>query len=75
MLPYLLRPNLIIYLDAPVDVVQKKIANNGNEWDKNSPLFKNTQYLEDIYNGIKKKFLNDIRWFNFYACLLFLHAI
>ena len=28
------RPNLIIYLDAPIDVVQRKIKARGNEWDK-----------------------------------------
>jgi len=54
----LLRPNLIIYLDASVDTVQKKIAARGNEWDKNSPVYGNASYLNDIYNTIKKDYLS-----------------
>jgi thymidylate kinase len=30
----LMRPNLYIYLDAPVDVAMKNMADRGNEWDK-----------------------------------------
>lgn len=55
----LLRPNLYIYLDAPTDVVMKNIQNRGNEWDKNSPVWTNKQYLSDIYNELKKTFLKE----------------
>merc|ERR1719270_241413 len=57
----LLRPNLIVYLDAPVDVVQKKIKDRGNEWDKDSPVWNNTQYLTNIYNEYKKNWLRDMQ--------------
>lgn len=54
----LLRPNLIIYLDAPVDVVQKNIrtrAETSHPWEKNSPVFENTGYLEHLYDDLFKK--------------------
>lgn len=57
----LFRPNLILYLDAPVDVVQRNIKASGNENDKNSPVFNNTQYLQSIYNEYKTNFLRDIQ--------------
>lgn len=57
----LLRPNLVIYLDAPVDVVQKNIKARGNEWDKNSPLWNNGQYLQDIYTGMMKRYLKEAK--------------
>lgn len=53
----LLRPNLIVYLDAPVDVVQKKIAARGNEWDKDSPVWGNTEYLTELYGLMKRDYL------------------
>jgi len=53
----ILRPNLIIYLDASVDVVMKKIAARGNEWDKNSPVWGNAAYLNDVNNTMKKEYL------------------
>jgi len=53
----LLKPNLYIYLDAPTDLVMKNIQSRGNEWDKNSPVWTNKQYLSDIYNELKKNFL------------------
>ncbi len=56
-LHYLLRPNLIVYLDAPVEVVQKKIADRGHEWDKDSPVWSNTEYLNDLYSLYKKDYL------------------
>ena len=58
-LHHLLRPNLIIYLDAPSDVVQKKVLAAGNEWDKESPLWKSKDYLDDIYNSMKRKYLRE----------------
>jgi len=57
------RPNLIVYLDAPVDVVQNNIKKRGNEWDKDSKVWNNSQYLSDIYGEFKQNFLRDIqRW-------------
>jgi len=56
-LHYLLRPNLIIYLDASVDAVMKKIAARGNEWDKNSPVYGNATFLNDCYTTLKKEYL------------------
>jgi len=57
-LPPLLRPNLIIYLDAPVDVVQAKIrerAKTTHPWEANSPVFENTQYMTLLYEDYFKK--------------------
>jgi len=53
----LLRPNLIVYLDAPVDVVQAKIrerSNTTHPWEKNSPVFENTDYLKLLYEDYFK---------------------
>ena len=58
----LLRPNLIIYLDASVDVAMKKISARGNEWDKNSPVYQNDSYLNDIYTTMKKEYLAKARY-------------
>ena len=55
----LMRPNLYIYLDAPVDVAMKNIQDRGNEWDKDSPVWTNKRYLTDIYTELKKNFLRD----------------
>lgn len=57
-LPQLLKPNLIIYLDAPVDVVQSKIrerAKTTHPWEKNSPVYENTSYLTTLYEDMMKK--------------------
>merc|ERR1712018_920202 len=58
-LPHIHRPNLYIYLDAPVEVAMKNIQSRGNEWDKDSPVWTNRQYLSDIYNELKKTFLKE----------------
>lgn len=58
---HLFRPCLIIWLDAPVSEVQKKISARGNEWDKDSPVWKNSQYLHDIYEGMKNNYLQKAR--------------
>jgi len=57
-IPQLLKPNLIIYLDAPVDVVQSKIrerAKTTHPWEKNSPVYENTSYLTTLYEQMMKK--------------------
>jgi len=57
-LPFLLRPNLIIYLDAPLDVVQSKIrarAQTTHPWEKNSPVYENRDYMQHCYWDLLKK--------------------
>lgn len=55
---YLLqRPHVIIYLDAPAEAVMKNIKARGNPWDKNSPVWTNRRYLNDIYNEKKRRYL------------------
>jgi len=58
-----LRPNLIIHLDAPVDVVQSKIrarSKTTHPWEANSPVWENTDYLEHLYGQLlKKQYLRD----------------
>jgi len=53
----LLRPHLIVYLDAPSDVVMRNIKARGNAWDKDSPVWTNKRYLNDIYNEKKRRHL------------------
>ena len=58
MMVEILRPNLIVYLDAPIDVVQRKIrerAEKTHPWEKNSPVYENTGYLNHLYNDLFKK--------------------
>merc|ERR1711879_90034 len=47
--------------DASVDAVMEKIKARGNEWDKNSPVFGNAAYLNDIYTTMKKEYLAEAR--------------
>lgn len=57
-LQYLLRPNLIVYLDAPLDVVQAKIrarAQTTHPWEKNSPVYENRDYMQHCYWDLLKK--------------------
>jgi len=54
----LLRPNLIIHLDAPMDVVQSRIRERSkttHPWEANSPVWENTDYLHELYNVMLKK--------------------
>jgi len=60
MITELLRPNLIIHLNAPTDVVQSKIrkrAATTHPWEKNSPVWENTDYVEQLYQNKFKKYL------------------
>lgn len=60
MLFPLLRPHLILYLDAPVDVVQSKIrarAATTHPWEKNSPVYENTAYLNLLYEDKFKSYI------------------
>jgi len=53
----LLRPHVLVYLDAPADTVMKNIKARGNPWDKDSPVWTNKRYLNDIYNEMKRRYL------------------
>jgi len=53
----LLRPHLLVYLDAPTEVVMRNIKARGNPWDKDSPVWTNKRYLNDIYNEKKRRYL------------------
>ena len=52
-----MRPHLILYLDAPVDVVMSNIKKRNNPWDKDSPVWTNKRYLTDIYTEKKRRYL------------------
>jgi NADH dehydrogenase (ubiquinone) 1 alpha subcomplex subunit 10 len=54
---YMLRPNVIIYLDAPTDVVQAKLRERSkttHPWEANSPVFENSAYLKMVYDDYMK---------------------
>jgi len=58
MITQLLRPNLIVHLDAPIDVVQSKIrerAATTHPWEAKSPVWENTDYLTHLYGTLLKK--------------------
>lgn len=55
------RPNLIVYLDGSVDTVQKRKKSNGNEVDKNSPVWNNSAYLNSIYSQYLNTYLRDMQ--------------
>jgi len=63
VLQHLLRPNIIVYLDAPTDVVQAKIRERSkttHPWEANSPVFENTGYLNMVYEEkMKNVYLKD----------------
>ena len=53
----ILRPNLIIHLDAPTDVIQSKIRERSkttHPWEANSPVWENTDYVEHLYGQLMK---------------------
>jgi NADH dehydrogenase (ubiquinone) 1 alpha subcomplex subunit 10 len=57
ILQHLLRPNVIIHLDAPTDVVQAKIrarSKTTHPWEKDSPVFENSTYLNMLYQDMLK---------------------
>ena len=49
--------NKLVYLSK----VRRKIKERNNEWDKNSPVWSNTQFLNDIYNQMKREYLRKAR--------------
>ena len=53
------QPHLIIYLDVPVDIVQKRIKERNREWEVNSPAL-SEKYLSTIEKYYKKNFLRDM---------------
>lgn len=57
VLQHLLRPNIIIHLDAPTDVVQAKLrarSQTTHPWEKDSPVFENSSYLNMVYQDMLK---------------------
>lgn len=56
----LLKPHLVIYLDAPVDTCLERIKSRGKEWQTNSPVL-SKQYLQTIETEYKTTFLNSLR--------------
>ena len=54
----ILRPNLIIHLDAPTDVVQSKIrarSKTTHPWEANSPVWQNSSYIDELYQKMLKR--------------------
>jgi len=61
MITEVLRPNLIIHLDAPVDVVQANIRARSattHPWEANSPVWENTEYMTSLYKDKMMKYLH-----------------
>ncbi|XP_055305500.1 NADH dehydrogenase [ubiquinone] 1 alpha subcomplex subunit 10, mitochondrial isoform X2 [Sitodiplosis mosellana] len=59
-LPEILKPHLVIYLDVPVNTTLEKIKKRNLHNEANSPLFKDTKFLETIDEVYKRNFLKDI---------------
>ncbi|XP_076636930.1 NADH dehydrogenase (ubiquinone) subunit ND-42 isoform X2 [Colletes latitarsis] len=55
-LEFVKRPHLIIYLDAPVEVIKEKIKQKGLTYEVNSKVF-STEYLNDLERLYKEKYL------------------
>lgn len=55
----LMRPHLVIYLDVPVAKVKENIKKRNIDYELKSPAFSD-QYLQDIENGYKQKYLKEI---------------
>jgi len=56
----LMRPNLIIHLDAPIDMVQSNIRARSattHPWEKNSPVWENSDYMQHLYGDLMKQYL------------------
>lgn len=54
---FLLRPHLVIYLDASPEIIQEKIKKRGNVDEINSKVF-TTKFLTDLENATKEKCLS-----------------
>ncbi|XP_043260789.1 NADH dehydrogenase [ubiquinone] 1 alpha subcomplex subunit 10, mitochondrial [Colletes gigas] len=50
------RPQLIIYLDAPAEIIKEKIKQRGLTYEVNSKVF-STEYLNDLERLYKEKYL------------------
>jgi NADH dehydrogenase (ubiquinone) 1 alpha subcomplex subunit 10 len=55
----LMKPNLVIYLDVPVPVIQKRIKERNFPHEANSKVF-TQQYLSDMEYFYKQRYLKDI---------------
>jgi len=61
MIGEVLRPHVVIHLNAPTSVVQQKIrerADTTHPWEKNSPVWENTAYMESVYQAGLAKYLS-----------------
>ncbi|XP_015592271.1 NADH dehydrogenase [ubiquinone] 1 alpha subcomplex subunit 10, mitochondrial isoform X2 [Cephus cinctus] len=58
-LHYLMRPNLIVYLDAPVETVQQKIKQRGIPYEVNSKVL-TKDYLQTIEKSTRINYLKSL---------------
>ncbi|XP_022708728.1 NADH dehydrogenase [ubiquinone] 1 alpha subcomplex subunit 10, mitochondrial-like [Varroa jacobsoni] len=58
--PYIYRPHLVIYLDVPVDILQKRIKNRGIDYEVNSKI-RWLDYLKSIKDLYEEYYLPSIR--------------
>jgi len=54
-----MKPHLVIYLDVPVPVIQKRIKERDFPHEVNSEVFKQ-QYLSDMEYFYKQRYLKEI---------------
>jgi len=54
-----MKPHLVIYLDVPVPVIQKRIKERNFPHEVNSEVFKQ-QYLSDMEYFYKQRYLKEI---------------
>jgi len=84
-----MKPHLVIYLDVPVPVIQKRIKERNFPHEVNSKVFKQ-QYLSDMEYFYKQRYLKEIglvktisSYFEYIACCqiqnlemcLFIHSV
>ena len=55
----LMKPHLVIYLDVPVPVIQKRIKERNFPHEVNSKIF-TQQYLSDVAYIYKQRYLKEI---------------
>lgn len=72
--PEFLRPHLQIYLDIPVDLVQKRIKERGHDYEINGKAL-TKPFLEAMEEAYKKIYLPEIELvllvFFFFDCVVF----
>jgi len=53
-------PHLVIYLDAPVELVRENINKRGTPWEKNSPVITD-EFLQAMRDSYKEQYLPQMR--------------